>query len=76
MQPSIPLWYPNTREVVTVMKENGKRPAMTKATKDGNGTVSQRKRDERKRKEQKLLEAATDLVIEMYGPALKELEKH
>jgi hypothetical protein len=58
------------------MKENGERPAMTKATKDGIGTASQRKREARKRKERKLLEATTDLVIEMYGPALKELEKH
>jgi hypothetical protein len=58
------------------MKENGKRPAMTKATKGGSAVVSEKKREERRRKEHKLLEAATDLVIEMYGPALKELEKH
>jgi hypothetical protein len=35
-----------------------------------------RKTAQRKRKEQELVKMATDLAIELYGPALKELEKH
>ena len=31
---------------------------------------------ERKRKERKLIDLATEIAIEMYEPALKELEKH
>ena len=31
---------------------------------------------ERKRKDLKLIEKATEIAIEMYEPALKELEKH
>ena len=31
---------------------------------------------ERKRKELELIEKATEIAIEMYEPALKELEKH
>ncbi len=46
------------------------------ATKDGMKEVSQRKRDEKKKKEQKLVEIATEIAIEQYGPALKELENH
>ena len=31
---------------------------------------------ERKRKEKELIEKATEIAIEIYKPALKELEKH
>jgi len=52
------------------MPRNGKTPTVTQATRDG------KRLSEKKRKEQKLLELATDLAIDLYGPALKELEKH
>lgn len=58
------------------MRRNGERPEATRATKEGNGRMAPPRRDDRKKKEQRLIEAATELVIEMYGPALKELEKH
>jgi hypothetical protein len=34
------------------------------------------KREKRKRSEQELVEKATQLAIELYAPALKELERH
>ncbi len=57
------------------MARNGRRPELTKGAKEGT-EVTTRRIDERKRKELELLEKATDLAIELYGPALKELEKH
>ncbi len=58
-----------------VMARNGARPG-TPATKEGTQIVGKKRTEERKRREQELLEAATELAIELYGPALKELEKH
>lgn len=58
------------------MGRNGARPQATSTTKERVNSVSERKRRESKRKEDKLIQIATDLAIELYAPALKELAKH
>ncbi len=55
-----------------MMGQNGKRAQMIRNTED----EMDKRTSARKRKEQKLVEIATDIAIELYGPALKELEKH
>jgi hypothetical protein len=57
------------------MARNGARLG-TPATKNRTQLVGKKQTEERKRRDQELLEAATELAIELYGPALKELEKH
>ena len=55
-----------------MMRQNGKRAHMITNTED----EMEKRTSARKRKEQKLVEIATEIAIELYGPALKELEKH
>ena len=56
-------------------KESGKaRPRNGQRT--GAAPVTPVKREKRKRSEQELVEKATQLAIELYAPALKELERH
>lgn len=47
-----------------------------RATTEGTDRMNGVRSTERKRKEQKLIEKATEIAIEIYEPALKELEKH
>jgi hypothetical protein len=60
-------------ERVDVVDRNGHRPATREGT---NGVNNKERQEERKRKDRELLEKATEIAIEMYAPALKELEKH
>lgn len=55
------------------MGRNGYRPQMAKK---GISSMNDKRSEERRRREQELIDKATELAIEMYGPALKELEKH
>ena len=48
----------------------------SKATTEGTKELRGARTDERKRKDLELIDKATKIAIEIYEPALKELEKH
>ena len=54
----------------------GYRPRTNGLSTEGSNGVTTGQREERRRKEQELIDKATKLAIELYGPALKELAQH
>jgi hypothetical protein len=57
------------------MDGNGHHPHVTN-TEGTNGVTNKERQEQRKRKDLERLDKATDVAIELYEPALKELEKH